>query len=113
LHTIISALSRYETGKKPSEKYFNAIKEVLKFSADELNSIKKSFGRTGNNANKKSAKKKPTRKPRVVKPEKIEPAQKSGMITPEAAAKFSSAVAALGVMSLERAKQILDDLVTT
>ncbi len=114
---VMSALSRYENGKKPPAPYFEAIKAVLELSPEEIQSINKSFARTGAKKKKtksRSFKNNSTTSPRKRKPlnDAVPPTSKPGIITPEAAAKFSNAVAALGEISLERAIQLLGDIAT-
>lgn len=115
LKNIGSLFSRYETGaKKPGPEYFEAIKQVLTLSEEEVKSINKSIGRTTapvvvKKKKPQYAKKKSDAKETTAEQKKI---VKPGTITPESASKFSNAVAALGEISLERASQLLQDLAT-
>ncbi len=111
IKTVQSMLSRYELGNRPASEYLGAIQSVLKLTKNEIISLNKSIARTAKKtpAAKRKAAQKVAAKGSVVAKTV---ATKSEIITPDAAVKFSNAVTALGGASLERAKQILEDLAT-
>lgn len=119
IKSAASMISRWETLRgKPTPENLKALVAVLKLTPQESKSLNRSIGKAGmtkKKATKKTARKRAARNSTVVaqpKTPQTKQVLESGIITTDAAEKFSKAIAAMESTSLECAKKMLEDLAT-